>query len=558
MKINYKKAILFSALITTTVTGFISCKKYDNPPPVFEEPITRSTIQRKVIVISIDGLTGAELKTIAPPAIGDLRKTSKYTYDVIRGSVANDVASWASMINGVSYSRHLIKTDDFLPTPKENSHESPGVFRNAFDYILQYKSLKTAIVTPWPNLRNYLRIADFAPIVSTDVAVKDSTINILNTKTQLGAMVVNFRDVEAAGANGGFVASNTVYKNAVLKADEYVGNIVAAIKARKSYANEDWLIIVTTNHGGSNDDPKAGFLIASQKNLKEELIKKSGFNTVNFKTDNVYATVPVDNGLYDFGTDKDFTVQMDTKFNSSASYPQFLGKSTSNYTGWFWMQEGGNQWNLEFGGVNNGGGGKQQLGIAVALTSGWHTLTMTVKYVNATTRTASAYVDGVFKSSYNVSASKNINTSELLRLGARGTTSGTTDFHAANLEIFNVALDATTITANKDLKDITKHPNYTNLIGYWPIDEGSEGIIGNKAPSMGYDMVLAGNYTWTALGTNVPATVAPDLTSTGKSIVLTPTTVGATMLYWLNIDILPAFGIDGSPFLNQFEIEFLK
>jgi len=558
MKINYKKAILFSALITTIVTAFMGCKKYDNPPPVFEEPITRSTVQRKVILISIDGLTGSELNTIAPPAIESLKKTSKYSYDVLRGSVANDVATWASMVNGVSYNKHQIKNDDFLPTPKENSHEAPGVYRNVFDYILQYKSLKTAIVTPWSNLRNYLRIADVAPIVNTDVAVKDSTINILNTQAQLGAIIVNFRDVEVAGANGGFVASNTNYKNAVLKADEYVGNIVTAIKARKSYANEDWLIIVTTNHGGSNDDPKAGFLIASQKNIKQELVKKSGFNTINFKTDNVNATVLNDNGLYDFGTDKDFTVQMDTKFNSSASYPQFLGKSTSNYTGWFWMQEGGSQWNLEFGGVNNGGGGKQQLGISVPLTSGWHTLTMTVKYVNSTTRTASAYVDGVFKSSYNVSASKNINTTELLRLGGRGTTSGTTDFHAANLQIFNIALDAATITANKDLKDITKHPNYSSLIGYWPIDEGSEAIISNKAPSAGYDMVLNGNYTWTALGTNVPATVAPDLTSTGKSIVLTPPSVGVTILYWLNIGILPEFGMDGNPFLNQFEIEFLK
>lgn len=557
MKINYKNTIV-SAAIIAIVTSFMSCKKYENPAPVFEEFKPTVSNQRKVLIISIDGLTGSELKTIAPTNIEALRKTSKYTFDVLRGQVANDVASWATMITGVSYSKHLIKETTFQPTPKENSHEAPAVFRNSFDYILQYKSVKTAMVTPWPELRNYVKVVDFAPIVSTDIAVKDSAVNILNNSTQLGVMMVNFRDVEFAGANGGFVASNTIYKDAVLKADEYVGNLVAAVKARKNYPNEDWLIIVTTNHGGSNADPKPGFLIASNKNLKEQEVKKSGFNTVNFKTDAVLAVVPNDNGLYNMSDNKDFSVQLQTKFNTSSYYPQFLGKSTANYTGWFWMQEG-STWNLEFGGTNNGGGGKQQLGIAAGLNDGsWHTLTMTVKYVNATTRTASAYVDGVFKNSYNVSASKNINTTELLTLGAKGTSTGyTTDFYAANLAIYNIALDAATVAANVSLKDITKHPNYANLIGFWPVSEGGEGVIGNQAP-VGYDMNLAGPFAWTAFGTNVPAGTLADPNAGGKSIVLTPAAVSATTLYWMNIKILPEFGIDGNPFLNQFEIEFLK
>lgn len=537
---------------------FTGCTKYDNPAPVFEEFVPTINTQRKVLIISIDGLTGSELKAIAPPQIEALRKTSKYSYDVLRGQVANDVASWATMITGVSYSKHLIKENTFQPTPRENSHEAPAVFRNSFDYVLQYKSVKTAMVTPWTELRNYVKVVDFAPVVSTDVAVKDSAINIINTSVPLGAMIVNFRDVQAAGTNGGFVATNTTYKNAVLKADEYVGNLVTALKARRNYSTENWLVLVTTNHGGSDADPKPGFIIASNANLKEQEVKKSGFNTVSFKTDAVTAAVPNDNGLYSFGDNKDFTVQLQTRFNSSSFYPQFLGKSTalvgSTMTGWFWMQEG-NQWNLEFGGSANGGGGKQQLGIPAGLADGaWHTLTMTVKYVNATTRTASAYVDGVFKSSYNVSASKNINTTELLKLGVVG---GNSDFYAANLSIFNVALDPAVVTANVALKNITQHPNYANLIGFWPIDEGGEGVISNKAP-VGYDMYLSGPFSWPSLGVNVPAGTAVDSNSGGKSVILTPASVSATMLYWMNVKILPEFGIDGNPFLNQFEIEFLK
>lgn len=559
LQFNIKQILPLVALVAIIYSG---CKKYDNPPPFFEEPITRNTVQRKVIVISIDGLTGSELKAIAPPIIEGLRKTSKYTYDVLRGSVANDVASWASMLNGVSYAKHLIKEDDFLPTPKVNSHETPAVFRNSFDYILQYKSLKTAIVTPWPNLRNYLRIADFAPVVSTDVAVKDSVINILNTQTQLGAMVVNFRDVQVAGNNGGYLATNANYKNAILKADEYVGNIVTAIKARKTYANEDWLIILTSNHGGSNADPKPGFLIASQKNLKEEEVKKTGFNTILFKGGTTIAEVLNDNGLYDPGETKDFTVQMQVKFNVQTSYPGFLSKGTpmlgSAITGWMFRQ-GGAGVSAAIGGTLNGGSGKVEYNTGNAADLSWHTITMTVKMDNATTRTLTTYLDGVQVTTANILSRKSLSSTEKLTIGYKNVDNGGTglSFQAADLLYFNTALDAATILANKGLKDITQHPKYANLTGYWPINEGAEGILSNKAPG-GYDMFLSGPYTWVSLGKDVPVSVTPDPNASGKSILLTSSAVSASMLYWLNIKILPEFGMDGNPFLNQFEIEFLK
>jgi hypothetical protein len=556
---NIKQVILLGALLAVVYAG---CKKYDNPPPFFEEPVTKTTIQRKVIVISIDGLTGTELKTIAPTNIEALRKTSKYTYDVLRGAVANDVASWASIATGVGYGKHLIKETSFTPSPKENSHESPAVFRNVFDYILQYKAARTAIVTPWLPLRTYLRIADYAPVVNTDLAVKDSVINILNTNSQISSLIVNFRDVLAAGDNGGYVATNTNYKNAVTKADEYVGNIMAAIKARRTYANEDWLVIVTTNHGGSNDDPKAGFLIASNKNLKEEEVKKSGFNTVLFKGTNILAQVMNDNGLYDPGETKDFTVQMQVKFNVQTSYPGFLSKGTSMIgsaiTGWMFRQ-GGAGVSAAVGGTLNGGSGKIEYSGGNAADLAWHTITLSVKMDNATTRTLTTYLDGVQVTTANILSRKSLSSTEKLTIGYKNVDNGGASlaFQAADLCYFNTALDAATILANKNIKDMTKHPNYANLTGYWPIDEGAEGILNNKAPG-GYNMELSGPFTWVSLGTDVPATVTPDANAKGKSILLTSGAVSATMLYWLNIPILPTFGMDGNPFLNQFEIEFLK
>ncbi|RBQ03038.1 LamG-like jellyroll fold domain-containing protein [Pedobacter miscanthi] len=559
MKINNKIYNLLFCVCVLSILGYSSCKKYANPPAIYEELQRNTAKQKKVLIISIDGLGGAELKAIAPTNLTALQKNAKYSFNTNKGY--SDAAGWVSILTGTGYVKHQILNDNFerIQDPNDDEHGTITSYRNVFDYITQFKAVKTGVVSPWPNLRKFMSNADFAPVVSTDIAVKDSTVALLNNQAGLGALVVNFREVEAAGLNGGFSATNAAYKTSVTTADTYIGDIMTALKARKNYANEDWLVMVTSNHGGSSAAPTNGFMMVYNTALQPLELKKTGFNTVAFKTSAVTAVVPIDKGLYNMGDNKDFTVQMQTKFNSSSYYPQFLGKSTalsgSVMTGWFWMQEGAT-WNLEFGGSANGGGGKQQLGIPDVLANGWHTLTMTVKYVNATTRTASAYVDGVFKSSYNVSGSKNINTNELLKIGAFG---GESDFYAANLSIFNTALDASTIAANISLKDITKHPNFANLIGFWRVDEGAEGLLENKA-AMGYNMVLKGPYTWVGLGNDLPASTTPDpnYVNGDKSFPTALGDVTALSLYWMNIKILPDYGIDGNPFLKQFEIEFIK
>lgn len=559
MKTNKKIYNLLLGVCAIGIMGYSSCKKYANPPAVYEE-LKKSTIkQRKVLIIDIDGLGGNELQTIAPVNFVAMQKNGKYSLNTNKG--VSDAGGWVSLLTGTGFVKHQILNDNFerYKDPNTDDHGAITSYRNVLDYITQFKTVKTGVVTPWASLRKYLSNSDFAPIVSTDIAVKDSTIAMLNTQISLGTLIVNFRDVEAAGASGGFTANNAVYKASVTKTDGYVGEILTALKARKTYANEDWLVILTTNHGGSSTVPTNGFMLAYNPSLTQLELRKSGFNTINFKTSAITAIVPNDNGLYNMADNKDFTVQMQTKFNTANNYPQFLGKSTllngSTMTGWFWMQEG-NQWNLEFGGSANGGGGKQQLGMPNVLANGWHTLTMTVKYVNSTTRTASAYVDGVFKNSYNVSASKNINTSEPLKVGAFG---GESDFYAANISIFNTALDATTIANNISLKDITQHPNYANLIGFWGVDEGAEGLLGNRAP-IGYNMVLRGQYKWASLGIDVPpgTTADPNYVVGAKSYVSTLGDATALALYWMNIKILNDYGIDGNPFLNQYELEFLK
>ena len=53
-----------------------------------------------------------------------------------------------------------------------------------------------------------------------------------------------------AGHGHGYYPYSKQYKDAVRESDRYVGDVLAAIAARPTFAQEDWLVIVTADHGG--------------------------------------------------------------------------------------------------------------------------------------------------------------------------------------------------------------------------------------------------------------------------------------------------------------------
>ncbi|BDW78589.1 hypothetical protein BFINE_43840 [Bacteroides finegoldii DSM 17565] len=56
-----------------------------------------------------------------------------------------------------------------------------------------------------------------------------------------------------AGKSGGFSANNANYITALQHIDAYIGEFLQAIDERKNAFYEDWLVVVTSNHGGKED-----------------------------------------------------------------------------------------------------------------------------------------------------------------------------------------------------------------------------------------------------------------------------------------------------------------
>ena len=61
-----------------------------------------------------------------------------------------------------------------------------------------------------------------------------------------------YEPTDSTGHNKGFTFNNPKYKEAFKTADLYAYYVIEAIKARPAYEKEDWLIIITSDHGGIN------------------------------------------------------------------------------------------------------------------------------------------------------------------------------------------------------------------------------------------------------------------------------------------------------------------
>ena len=59
-----------------------------------------------------------------------------------------------------------------------------------------------------------------------------------------------YEDTDSAGHDYGFTYNNPKYKEAFNREDAYGYEVIKAIEARENYETEDWLIIVTSDHGG--------------------------------------------------------------------------------------------------------------------------------------------------------------------------------------------------------------------------------------------------------------------------------------------------------------------
>ena len=232
---------------------------------------------RKAVFIIVDGVPADQLERLKPTTIFDIASTGAYA----RAYTGGEVGSYTETptISAPGYTNLITATWAYKHNVRGNSDLKPNYnywspFRIAKE---QNRNYKTAIFSSWednrtvlvgegkdetnnlhidyikdgydndtvrfPKQKNDLQIFKIDELVS-----KEAANCIRNEAPDLSWVYLWYTD------DAGHIYGNSDYFDEyVIKADRQVGRIWEAVKYREANFDEEWMIVVTTDHGRTDN-----------------------------------------------------------------------------------------------------------------------------------------------------------------------------------------------------------------------------------------------------------------------------------------------------------------
>ncbi len=246
--------------------------------------------RKKALFIGIDGCRTDALKSARTPHIDSLIRDGAFTEntDILgpRSTGADTVSGpgWSNLLTGVFPDKHGAKDNKFHGTKYK---EFPHFFARLKE--ARPKAFTASFVTWEPIYSRITTAADVSVVFETDkhdyrtydAQAKGKACETLATKDP-DAVFLYFGNVDETGHQKGFHPTVPEYVAAIEEVDAHIGDVLRTIERRPTYADEDWLILVGTDHGGLNKDHAKGhntpeirkvFLIVSGRSAERGLIE---------------------------------------------------------------------------------------------------------------------------------------------------------------------------------------------------------------------------------------------------------------------------------------------
>lgn len=219
-------------------------------PPTADFQRTAPT-QKRVLVIGIDGCRPNALWLATTPNLDRLKAAGAFTDDARAVLPTSSGPNWASLLTGVEPAKHGVHDNTFVGA-------NFATFPHFFVRLKEKRpSTFAASFTQWDRIAtDIVAGADLSLGGLTDEEVALQAASLLNTG-QPQVVFLHLNDVDAAGHAFGFNASVPEYLAAVEATDTRVGIVINALNQRTSVGMnryEDWLVVVTTDHGGLDFD----------------------------------------------------------------------------------------------------------------------------------------------------------------------------------------------------------------------------------------------------------------------------------------------------------------
>lgn len=542
-------------------------KDFPNLLQNFQEAKDSPENRDKVLMVIVDGLSGPVVQSLEPANLIEMTRNGMVTY----GSLADPTTDFkmtneavvSSLLTGVNANKNKVTTNDLSTL---NVAAYPTIFSRLKS--VQGKQV-SSLYTSSSNYATYLGKDAHLEKSATDETVLAAANKGLATDSA-DLNVVHLVDVDKAGASAEYSDKSTAYVNAIKKMDQQVQQLVNTIKARKSYVNENWLVIVTSGKGGDSKDPVTDFtafgdakratytLMYSPKFARKILPRPSskdvpyiGASTrYTYASNNQVIASLADANQFNMGVGSDWTITLFFKFNvpdKEYIYPVFLAKRESAFSG---SSPG---WNLfiEYGAWGfNSPICDQAFGSKVN-DGKWHALTTVIKrsgekdsiylYTDGTTGS----VSGKFSQQL-VKNNNSLDNSVPLQIGYnKGNGNTEADFSICNLQIYNRAFTLEEVQRYGGVTHIDNtYPFWNNLQGYWPgYDDVNTSKLTEKTRK-GNDFTIKGPTSWTSFNELVPFFQPPINASFFRQV---PNAVDVPfMIYqWLGISVESAWNLDG-------------
>jgi len=204
---------------------------------------------KKLLFIGIDGCRPDALTQAETPNMDELIGGGIYINDAlcsINGQPTVSGPGWSTMITGVWYDKHGVSDNSFSGS---NFDEYPP-----FTVLLEESGQEyhTASFIMWTPIHTQIfgNTMDYNELHSTfDGSVAQGAADYMSTP-DLDVLFLDFDHVDHAGHSYGYSPEVNQYIDAIENVDEYIGWVIDAMENRPTFQNEDWLIMITSDHGG--------------------------------------------------------------------------------------------------------------------------------------------------------------------------------------------------------------------------------------------------------------------------------------------------------------------
>ncbi len=238
--------------------------------------------KRHVLIIGIDGVRPDALQDAAAPNLQALAWEGRTSWQAYAGGGAgkddptrqatSSGPGWSSILTGVWVDKHRVVDNAF---ENNNLEQYPHLFARVrgaqpqalLASIVHWNPINDHLLKPFPGL------ADHIQETSSDLEVETAARKYL-LEANPDVLFLHFDEVDGAGHEHGYGAGIAKYRESIEKVDGHVGGVLKALKERSTYEQEDWLVLVTTDHGGINKghggqsiDERTIWVIAQGKNV---------------------------------------------------------------------------------------------------------------------------------------------------------------------------------------------------------------------------------------------------------------------------------------------------